>query len=340
MNETTISLAVVIAAGALGSATLLPMKFVRQWRWENMWLVYALNAYLLFPLLMAWITVPGLRSVYTQAGSMVVTEVLLFGFGWGVSVVMLGIAAAAVGLAVSTGIILGCSIALGSLIPLLLLGSDQFLTWEGARIALGDLLVLAGVLCCARAAQLREPDAAVAQVGTRLRGRGLLICFVAGLLTPLLNFALASGKPIVALAIEHGASNSQAANSVWGLAVSAGSLPSILYCCFLLARNRSLPDYLTPRRAINVVLCLTMAALFIASTIGYGFGATRMGELGPVIGWPVYVSSLLIGNSFWGWMTGEWRGAPRSAAVAMALGIALQVAGIIVLFMVKLTPTT
>jgi L-rhamnose-H+ transport protein len=61
--------------------------------------------------------------------------------------------------------------------------------------------------------------------------------------------------------------------------------------------------------------------------------------LGPVIGWPVYVSSLLLGNNFWGWCTDEWRGAPARAGVAMAIGIALQILGIVLLFMVDASPT-
>jgi hypothetical protein len=42
----------------------------------------------------------------------------------------------------------------------------------------------------------------------------------------------------------------------------------------------------------------------------------------------------LIGNGFWGWLTGEWRGAPIRAARAMIAGIGLQIAGILVLFLV------
>jgi L-rhamnose-H+ transport protein len=338
MSSTAFNLTVVIVAGALGSATLLPMKFVRHWRWENMWLVYAALAYLMFPLLTAWAAVPQLPEVYSEAGWATITRVVLFGFGWGLSVVMLGLAVAAVGLAVSTGIILGCSVALGSLIPLLLLGAEQVFSAEGARIALADLIVLAGVMCCARAGYLRDRRPADANGGVGLRGRGLVLCFAAGVLTPLLNLALAAGMPITALAIEHGAPAHQAANSVWGLAVSAGALPSILYCGLLLQRNSSWSDFSKPRRLINAVLCLLMATLFIVSTIGYGIGATNMGSLGPVIGWPVYVSSLLLGNSFWGWCTGEWRGAPGRAVVAMLSGIALQMAGIMFLFLVDASP--
>ena len=53
MNPTVYGMTVIVLAGAVGSATLLPMKFVRKWQWENTWLLYAALAYLVAPLLVA-----------------------------------------------------------------------------------------------------------------------------------------------------------------------------------------------------------------------------------------------------------------------------------------------
>lgn len=75
-----------------------------------------------------------------------------------------------------------------------------------------------------------------------------------------------------------------------------------------------------------------MATFFITATVGYGMGASAMGALGPAIGWPVYLSSLIIGNNFWGWLTGEWRESSWTAFLTMIAGIALQVVGIATLF--------
>lgn len=334
MNSTAIGMSVVLAAGAIGSATLLPMKFVRRWHWENSWLVFALFAYLLFPVAMAWLTVPQLASVYAQAGGATLAKVALYGLGWGLSVVMLGLAVAAAGLAVSNAVILGCSISLGSLIPLAMYDADKLFTGEGLRIVAANVLLLGGVILCAVAGYLRDRRVKGEEVGSRLRGGGLVLCFVAGVLTPLLNFALAAGTPIAELARSAGAAPDQAANAVWGLAVGVGSLPSIIYCGALLRRNGTWREFTRPRSGVNVALCFGMGALFIASTIGYGSGALKMGPLGPAIGWPVYVSSLLIGNSFWGWLTGEWLGAPRRAATAMIASIGVQILGILLLFMI------
>lgn len=331
MDPVVYGLSVILVAGAIGSATLLPMKFVKNWQWENTWLLYASLAYLACPLVVAWWTIPNLLQVYSEAGSSVVGPVALFGFGWGVSVVMLGLAVDAVGLAVSTGIIMGCSIALGSLIPLLWADRSQLATSEGVHIVLADAVILGGVFLCAYAAYLRETQQANEQA-TGGGVRGIVICFVAGMLTPLLNLALAKGAEITRLAAQFGAAEHLAANGVWGLAVSAGSAPSIVYCLGLLSRKRSWSHYNQPGRLINGLFCLVMAIFFISSTVGYGMGALSMGNLGPAIGWPVYISSLIIGNNFWGWLTGEWRDAPKASFLTMLGGIIVQVLGIALLF--------
>ena len=103
-----------------------------------------------------------------------------------------------------------------------------------------DLIVLLGVLLCARAGYLRDRTPANDSRRSVVRGSGLLLCFVAGLLTPLLNLALTTGAPITDLAIQHGATTHDATNGVWGLAVSAGSLPSIIFCIVLLQKKPDL----------------------------------------------------------------------------------------------------
>jgi len=332
MSSTTLGMSIVLAAGAIGSACLLPLKFVRGWKWENSWLVFALFAYLLFPVSTALATIPALADVYAAAGAGTIARVAIFGLGWGASVVMLGLAVAAAGLAVSNAIILGCSISLGSLIPLVMYDAAKLFSVDGLRIVAANTLLLGGVVLCAAAGYWRDHPVATPEPATRPRRRVLLLCFVAGVLTPLLNVALAAGAPITAAAEAAGAAPHQAANAVWALAVGIGSTPSMLYCTGLLSRFGTWSEFKT-NSAGNLGLCVLMGALFIVSTIGYGSGALKMGPLGPAIGWPVYVSSLLIGNSFWGWLTGEWRGAPFHAAAAMLTGVALQVAGILWLFM-------
>lgn len=332
MSSTAIGMTTIVIAGVIGSATLLPMKFVRRWEWENTWLLYAAHAYFIFPLIVAWWTIPSLGEVYFEAGWKQVAPVAFYGAGWGVSVVMLGLAVATMGLAVSTGVIMGTSIALGSLIPLLWLEHGAVSAVQMTRVLIAVSLIVLGVALCARAGYVREREQNRDKPGgDASAARGIAICLAAGILTTLLNLALASGIGITQLAIESGASPHDAANAVWGLAVSAGAVPSLIYCFVLLYRNKSWNHYRSVGRLRNAAICVVMAAFFITATVGYGMGALRMGELGPAIGWPVYISTLIIGNNWWGWLTGEWRGAPPASLATMLVGVGLQVAGILFL---------
>lgn len=336
MSSAGEGIAVTIIAGAVGSSTLMPVKYIRAWKWENTWLAYSLVAYAILPWLSALLTVPHLPTVYRSEGSAVLLA-SLFGLGWGFGVVMYGLALDIVGLSISSGIVLGSSVALGSLIPFLALAPGRIETSTGAQIFIADALMILGVLLCARAGGLRErmKSAQVTRIEGRRFFRGLVICFVAGILSPLLNVALTYGEPITRKAREMGASPFNSANGVWGLAVSMGSLPSIIFCLIKLRGNGSWSYFHDSNSRRNLQLCCLMGVFFMVSTIGYGAAAVQLGRLGPVIGWPVYMSALIIGNSFWGWYTGEWDGVAGVPVWTMIGGIGLQIAAMALLGMAK-----
>jgi L-rhamnose-H+ transport protein len=56
-----------------------------------------------------------------------------------------------------------------------------------------------------------------------------------------------------------------------------------------------------------------------------------MGDIGPVIGWPVYMSISIVAGVFWGWATGEWARVPRDVLQYLTSGTLLQLISIMVL---------
>jgi len=326
-------MALTVLAGAVGSSTLMPFKYVRGWKWENTWLSYAFLAYFVFPWLAAILTVPGLLSTYSHVGWETVFLIGLFGLGWGASVVLYGLALEIVGLSLTSGIILGCSVAVGSLVPFLVLEPRRLLTLSGFHIVGADLLMVVGVLLCAWAGELRErPEYNISPKPADPRFVwGLLVCFISGMLAPLLNITLVVGAGITRQALAMGASPFYAANGVWGLAVSMGALPSLGTCFVKLSKNQTWSVYAGRRDARNYLLCLVMGVFFILSTVIYGAAAGVLGTIGPVLGWPVYMSSLIIGNNFWGWYTGEWAAARSIAVRTMLFGISLQIIAMVLL---------
>jgi L-rhamnose-H+ transport protein len=292
-----------------------------------MWMLYSLFAYLIFPLLNVALTVSHLPNIYRSTDRETIVLTALLGVAWGIGVVFYGIALDIVGLSISSGIHLGMSVAFGSIIPLFLIGGLSIFSPYGMQILVAVTIMVSGVLLCARAGWLRERRSLVPEMLKQHKRflRGILIAFFGGLLSSLLNVAFTVGLPIARKALDYGATPMNAPNCVWALCVSFGSLPSIAYCLLKLKKNQSWRFYTGPRTVRNTMLCLSMGVFFFVSTIAYGAAAETLGVLGPVIGWPIYMSALILGNNYWGWQTGEWKGAKGPPVWTMLSGIALQI---------------
>ena len=74
-----------------------------------------------------------------------------------------------------------------------------------------------------------------------------------------------------------------------------------------------------------------MGVVLFASFMAYGSGATALGPLGGIVGWPLFMSMALITSNAWGAITGEWKGASRRAYGLSLVGIAFLIVAIVVI---------
>ena len=63
----------------------------------------------------------------------------------------------------------------------------------------------------------------------------------------------------------------------------------------------------------------------------YGIGQTRIGQYGPVLGWPLFMTVIVLVANLWGILTGEWRGAGRRTFRYLAAGNALMIVALVVI---------
>lgn len=306
----------VLLAGIVQGTVLTPMSYLKNWSWENKWLPYSIFAYLLLPWPFALLTVPNLFAVYASSSPAVVIRTLIFGLVWGFSVVLYGLGIDMLGLALGTAIILGLGTSVGTLVPLIGQHRDQLWAPAGIATITGVFFLTVAVVMFSLAGKQREglllKNSAQSNVDTGLvRGgrfyAGLVICILCGLLSPLLNIAFAYATEIQKQAVTQGANPILAANAVWLLLANAGFLPSLLYSLFLLKKNRTWGTYRTGT-VKYWILVPAMGLMWISCIVMYGVGANQMKALGPVIGWPVLVSTTVLAATGWGFLTGEWRG--------------------------------
>lgn len=319
----------LIVAGLANATFGLPMKYVRRWEWENTWALWSLLALIILPAVLAFSCVPSIPAVYREAGAATTGIVFLLGAAWGLAQVLFGKAMDAIGIGLTFSIVLGLSAAAGSVLPMLHLGPGSVGSSAMGWIAGGLMLVLGGVATCAQAGRRREQARAerTARSGSFLPGLIMALC--SGVLASFMNVGVAYGAPLAALASAHGSSDAGSIYAIWLPLLVGGAVPNLLYCAYLLTRRQAWSNYGHSFLALNICLAAAMAILWFFSTALYGVASHGLGEWGVVLGWPVFMSVIVIGAGLIGIATGEWKESGTTPVLLQLAGILLLVIAIV-----------
>ena len=323
-----VGIALTIVAAIMNGNFAVPLKHTRQWSWENSWALYSLVAFLVIPWGLAGFTNPRLVETFGSLSSLQILTPLLFGTGWGISQVLLGVSVARVGMALTFAIVIGLSAGLGTLIPLLTLNPRVFLTGKGFSVLIGMAIMVGGVYLCAKAGRERERIQGVStspplSTGSGNSGYGttLAITIIAGVLTPMLNYALAFGKPVLQRAVDLGSNPANATYAVWVIALLGGLPVNLLYCAYLLNRNKTWSAF--GARTYDWVGAVVMGGLWMGSIALYGVGTTYLGSSGAAIGWGLFSIFVILAANLSGLIAGEWRGVGRRPLRNLGQGLVL-----------------
>jgi L-rhamnose-H+ transport protein len=330
MNESAFGILLLVLAGAMNGSFTLPMKFTKHWAWENTWLAWTIFALVIFPPLLTWLTVPSLGQVYGEAGVGPILIAAGCGAGWGISQVFFGLAVDAVGIALAFSVILGISAAVGALIPLFA-GGDPFST-KGLEVIGGVALVIVGVLVCAKAGRAREAALGQGPKGKPSVGKGLVFCTISGLGSALVGLGLQYGGKLADLAQQMGADPTWKNNATWLPLMMAGGIPNLIYCFYLISKNKTGARFAIGGTAGYWVLAAVMALCWFGSTVMYGVSSNL---LGIVVAWPAFMSLIVITAMIWGVVTGEWKGSGAKPLRVMYSGLGVLVLAIVVLSLAK-----
>jgi L-rhamnose-H+ transport protein len=319
----------ILIAGVTQGAFPLPMKFIRMWKWEHLWLVYSIIAFFILPWLVAWATVPHLTAVFAGAPSRILWLTALFGAGWGAGSVFFGLGVDALGMALGFSMITGIYMALGALIPMIVLTPDLIWTRNGVLILAGNAVTIVGVVVQAVAGDIRDKQANKVETHSLNRkvsfAAGLTICILSGVFSGMLNFSYAFGKPIAEEAERFGATKDSSLNALWLIALPAGGLLNVGYCVYLMLKRRNWVFLYRKTAPMDWVHAWVMSILFTGSVIIYGWGASKLGRLGPSLGWSLWNAILIITTLVCGFLTREWAGSNRRALRMLLAGVALLI---------------
>jgi L-rhamnose-H+ transport protein len=322
----------IITAGIFSGTFALPFNRNKGWMWENNWFIWSFTALLVLPWIAAFLTVPELLTVLGSESSCL-GLVTLFGLLWGVGAIMFGKGLNVLGISLALPIMQGLINSVGSIMPIALKNPALLLESAGIKLIIGVIIILTGIVFYSLAGSRKEKELRGGGVQKNSRSnfkKGLLICIIAGIFGPMINFAFVYGEPLQSKAITMGASPVFAANAIWCIVLTAGFVANIIECIRLFRQNDSRKNY---RNGIGkgLVFAVLAGILWYFSIMFYGMGGNSMGEMGASVGWATMQSVAIVAGSVAGIIAGEWKNVSRKAMTPMWIGLALLIVGVVVI---------
>ena len=321
------AVSLTMVAGLMSGTCMLPMKFVRSWKWENLWLIFSLVSLVIIPWMLAIGLVDRLFDTYRALSFRQLAVPMLFGAGWGVAQILFGISVKRLGLGIAYAIIVGLGAVLGTLVPLF---AQQRATANDHAMHLiicGVAVMVIGISLTTWGGQIKE--CASQSASHRSYPAAILVAVLCGLMAPMLNYSFAFGQDIAQTAVRLGNQPVHSAYAVWPIGLAGGFLPNAAYSMWLLSKNRTWPLF---RRAPPDLLwsCL-MGILWMGAFALYGMSASLLGALGTSVGWGLLQIFMIMTATLAGVMTGEWQQASRSAKLLLGSGMASLTVAIVLL---------
>ena len=336
------ALLLILVAGVVNGSYALPSKYMGRWRFENIWLQFALWTFVVLPWTLMLLVEPDIVKIYLAAPSSLLRLMLAGGFAFGVGQVCFAVAFDMIGMGLSFVINVGLGMSLGFLLPLLIQHPREIPTPFGLATLLGTALAGLGLLFSNHAGRLRDRERKKAEApgdatggASAARGRrhamGVLLTVLTGLTSAGQNAVFSMTAGLQRLAVKMGAGSFAASSVLWPGFLSSAFVPFALYTLYLHRRNRSFALYKEAGAAKYHLLAVVMGVAWYGSLALYSKASRIIGDLGPLVGWPMFMALIILTSNFWGWRHGEWEASGTSAKRVMKWGLACLVVSVVVL---------
>ena len=329
------------AVGGISASTCyMPFEKVKKWPWEIFWIVQALFAWLIMPLVIGYLTVPDLFIVLAESPASVFWPAFLLGAAYGFGGLSFGYAIRNIGYSLTYTIAIGISAVLGTIIPLLLSGKliEQFTKTGGGVVLTGMVISIVGVALCGKAGFMKEKFLALKEGHTGLSfnmKKGLFLVIIAGTLSAVWGISLEVGNPISEIAAKHGAGHFEGnaklivsslgcllTNLTWfvTIAIKDGSIKTLLN-----VNEVGKKQYIR-----NFGLSALAGSLWYSQFFFYGLGHVRMGSF-MFASWVLHMSMLIFFSYIIGVIMKEWKGVDRKTYASLIIALLVLIGSFILM---------
>ncbi len=328
------------AIGGISASTCyLPFQKIKQWSWGTYWLVQAFFAWIVLPLVIGWITIPGFFHILATAPKNVMWGAFLLGAVYGFGGMSFGFAIRHIGYSLTYTFAIGLSAILGTFVPLIVYGGlvKYFTAPGGMIILLGIVIALLGVGLSGLAGFRKEKDLK-AQMGEKVQFNmkiGLVLVLIAGILSAVFNISLEHGQPISDMARENGAGHFEG-NAKYIVSTSGTFLVNLVWFIVAGIRQKTLKEF-SLKSGIsagnwmkNFFWSALSGALWFGQFFFYGLGHVKMGKF-QFISWVLHMSMLIFFSYIVGVIMKEWRGVSSKTFRTLIVALSILILSFIVI---------
>ena len=322
------------AIGGISASTCyLPNTQTRKWSWGTFWLVQALFAWVIMPIIIGWLTVPRFFTILIEAPPKSFWMAFILGAAYGFGGLSFGKAINHIGYSLTYTLAIGISAVLGTIFPMMILGriSSFFLKPGGDIVLAGMILSLVGVIICGWSGFKKEKDLS-SLPGQRTNFNmtiGLLLTIVAGILSGVFNLSLEYGQPIADIAAQNGAGNFQG-NAKMIISTSGCFIVNFIWFIIAGIRKDTLKEFfpsrdLTVRQILhNWIWSALAGTLWCFQFFFYGLGHVKMGNF-QFASWVLHMSMLIFFSYIVGVLMKEWKNVKTITYIILILGLLILI---------------
>jgi L-rhamnose-H+ transport protein len=327
-----------MAAGFMNGTYAFPIKYMKSWKDENIWLVFSPIAFLLMPWLCLPIIDSNILPLISNMPTTILTVLILSGFLFGIGMIVFTFSLRYVGLGISFMLNISSSTVLATLLPILWMEPSKLFSWFGIAEISALILFCVAIITSYFASSHKSGKASVEQnTNTKLHVvRGVILGVLSGILTSAQGFSYAYATTnLKVLGLSY--SDTTIMSAPWIPIFSAAFVPYFAYFLFRSINDKSLVNIFSKNSASYPLLCLVMGVLYFGSLLVFSQASNSFGHMGSVVAWPMLMIFIILTSNFWSFIHGEWKNSTTLAlrylsmsllALVMAI-VALSIAGMI-----------
>ena len=331
MNNLYLGLFIIAVGSFCQSSCYVPINKIKKWSWESYWFIQGVFAWLVFPILAMFLTIPEGGS-FSDLVNIIISNpkaslmTIFFGVLWGIGGLTFGLSMRYLGVALGQSIALGTCAGLGTVLTPIFMGEPEKLT---SAVIIGVIVTLVGIAIIGLAGQMKTATLSEEERRAAVKDfnfpKGIAVALLAGFMSACFAIGLGYGTE---LHMENFCTDERFVDLPATFLVTLGGfITNAIYCLYQNKKNNTFEDYKQKDIWINnAIFCALAGGLWYCQFFGKSIGGGYIQDADMKnFSWCLLMALNVVFSNVWGIILNEWKGCDKKTIGVLLLGLAVLV---------------